>query len=266
MHVLQTAGASLARNVLLSQARSVYLKDIPAAESDMGAAELELLMFKYGEAKLSVIDALKGLFGVGSALELDLVLQHELPILETAAFARFGPAVVSALAGDMHPGLRLLLTRFEQRQKLSGEIGHRSGFLIDRDGSCKFYDPSLGEMSFLTVADFEKWFAEYWLIERWTNLLGQGMPSSPPIRVFTFGGALSRKGREKSIALSRHIWQSARYREYLDRGDSLGCSEKHPDCAGRDDAQRAGSAVIDRKSNYNESGLLLEVIPKQIAE
>jgi hypothetical protein len=74
---LRNATPALVHDVLVSQARSIYLKDIPLTEGELNSTEAELLKFKYGTDSLSEIIALQDIFGVKSMLEVDLALQQE---------------------------------------------------------------------------------------------------------------------------------------------------------------------------------------------
>jgi hypothetical protein len=162
---LVNAEPCMVRDVLLSQAGSVYLRALPQVDTDFSESERVLLEFKYGQAKLSVIESLQQVFGVDGVMDLDLVLQHRAPIVEQFAFVRFGPEVIAAMTENARPGLRLLLMRYDQ----NGETGHRTALVIDPSGSCRFYDPSRGEICFSNAAQFGAWFAEYWPMVGWNS-------------------------------------------------------------------------------------------------
>jgi hypothetical protein len=208
IYCIERAPASLIREVLLYQVRSIYLKELPDSDNGFSVSETELLRFKYGAGKLSEVESLQRLFGVGSALELDLVLQHELPILQKWEFAHFGLDVVNALAQSGHVGLHLLLIRFRRAKRLSGEIGHRTALVIEAGGSCRYYDPRWGELVFSEVAHFVDWFTDYWMVGGWERKMQRGLPTCPPIRIFVFGGAFSPAAQEKSVALRSSLLES----------------------------------------------------------
>lgn len=201
---LRNATPEVVRDVLFAQARSVYLKSVPSTERGLNATEAELLRFKYGTADLSEIAALGELFGAKNALELDLALQHRSPIHKRWMFAEFGSRVVDVLTESQDPGLRLLMIHFN-RKKRAGQLGHRSGLAVEKDGSCSFYDPSTGEMAFSRLNDYGVWLREYWPIRGWSKLLERGTTDLPPIQIFHFRGDLTGAAREKAAALRRRL-------------------------------------------------------------
>lgn len=211
IHHLRHATPSLLRDVLLSQIRSWYLAKLPSSEDLCDSATIELFRFKYGEERLDVIYSLQQLFGIDDALELDLVLQHDSPIYRRFAFDRLDQGVIDALTDREVPGLRLVLSRYRHRQRAKGESGHRSAFVLEPAGPCRFYDPSWGELSFSSVELFAEWFREYWKVARWEQMLLRRAPGSAPIRIFCFGGAFSSEAKEKSAAIRRRIWESTDY-------------------------------------------------------
>lgn len=203
---LRSATPALVRDVLVSQARSVYLKNIPLTEGDLNATETELLRFKYGIANLSEIMALRDLFGVESVLELDLVLQHEAPIQARSMFTDFGSGVLDALTMCKDPGLRLLMIHYNRKRR-AGQHGHRTGLAVERDGSCAFYDPSMGEIAFSRLADYGAWLREYWSVRGWSEWLRRGTADLPPIQIFRFAGELVEAAAEKALALRTRLWE-----------------------------------------------------------
>jgi hypothetical protein len=205
---LRNATPNLVRDVVLSQARSIYLKEFPDSDSGLTDAELDLLTFKYGANTLAEINSLQKLFDVETALEMDLVLQHGAKVAEKREFTYFCRDVGSALTQSGEAGLRVLLTRYAASGEGRGETGHRSGLVIHDDGSCRYYDPNRGEMSFATTDHFEAWFAEYFVLSGWDVFAQRGYSESPPIRIFRFGESVSLDAREKSEAIKRRIWES----------------------------------------------------------
>ena len=199
---IHEATSSVIRDVLLSQARSIYLREIPSSCADLTLVERELLAFKYGTVAIDQIKALQTLFGVGDSLELDLVLQHAAPLLSKCAFAGFGPEVIQEMTRSQQPGLRVLLTR----TRAFGERGHRMAFAITKTGSYYFYDPSLGEMSFPSIGDFSDWFGDYWKTADWDALLEPGNGDCWSIQLFTLGESLLPAQAARAAELRGPIW------------------------------------------------------------
>ena len=202
---LRNATPALVHDVLVSQARSIYLKDIPATEGKLNRTEAELLKFKYGTDSLSEIIALQDIFGVKTMLEVDLTLQQEARIEDRWMFTEWGSSVVDALTNSRDPGLRLLMLHY-RRTRRGGEGGHRSALTIEEDGSCAFYDPSTGETTFPQISDFAIWIKEYWSVRGWAQLLRRGATDLPPIQVFFFKGELEKAAGEKALRLRRRLW------------------------------------------------------------
>lgn len=231
---LKEATPKLISEVLLSQARSIYLKEFPPHNRSLRAYETELLKFKYGEHRVSLIISLYTLFGVNNCLELDLALLHDLPIIKSWQFSHLASDIVNALTESPRPGLYLLLARFWDSKRASGERGHRSALVIEAAGSCRFYDPRWGEMSFLALEQFTRWFTEYWTTQRWDYFLQRGFPPSAPIQLFALGGTFSPAAIEKSLALQRRFSTFSLNVEELSLWlDSLrSCAEGEPRRAG----------------------------------
>lgn len=202
---LKEATPKLIGDVLLSQARSIYLKEFPPLNRNLRPYETELLRFKYGEERVSAIRSLCTLLGVNNCLELDLALLHDLPIIKQWQFSHLAVDIVNAVTESPGPGLYVLLTRFWDSKRPGGERGHRSALVIEAAGSCRFYDPRWGEMQFLALDHFSRWFTEYWTKERWDYLLQRGSPPSSPIQLFGFGSAFSPAAAEKSRALQKRF-------------------------------------------------------------
>lgn len=206
---LKEATPKLIGDVLLSQARSFYLKEFPPHNRSLRTYEAELLKFKYGEHRVSLITSLYTLFGVNNCLELDLALLHDLPIIKRWQFSHLASDVVNALTESPRPGLYMLLSRFWDSKRASGERGHRSALVIEAAGTCRFYDPRWGEMSFLALDQFTRWFAEYWTTQRWDYFLQRGFPPPAPIQLFALGGTFSPAATEKSLALRKRFSTSS---------------------------------------------------------
>jgi hypothetical protein len=202
---IQMATPTLIGDVLLSQARSFYLKEFPPRGRSLRAAEMELLNFKYGEHGASAIDSLLQVFGVDNSLELDLVLLHNLPILKRWQFSHLASDVVNAVTAWDRPGLYVLLTRFWHSKRRSGEAGHRCALVVEAGGVCRFYDPRWGEMRFGCLEQFARWFVDYWTTERWDFLAQRGSPPPSPVRLFAFGGEFSPFAIEKRLALDKRL-------------------------------------------------------------
>lgn len=205
---LKEATPELIGAVLLSQARSVYLKEFPPLNRDLRPYETELLRFKYGEDSVSAITSLCTLFGVNNCLELDLVLLHDLPIIKRWQFSHLASDILNALTESPTPRLYVLLTRFWDSKRPSGERGHRSALAVEASGSCRFYDPRWGEMHFSALDHFNGWFTEYWTKQRWDFFLQRGTPPSSPIQLFALGGTFSPAALEKSAALQERFSSS----------------------------------------------------------
>lgn len=203
INCLKEATPELIGAVLLSQARSVYLKEFPPLNRELRPFETELLRFKYGEESVSAIKSLYTLFGVNNCLELDLVLLHDLPIMKRWQFSHLASDIISALTESPTPRLYVLLTRFWDSKRPGGERGHRSALVIEAAGSCRFYDPRWGEMHFSAFDHFNSWFTDYWSKQRWDFFLQRGAPPSSPIQLFAFGGTFSPEANEKSTALQQ---------------------------------------------------------------
>ncbi len=206
---LRAAKPSLVRHVLLSQARSCYLRHVPATDADLTVSEAALLEFKYGGAKLSQIAWLRSVFGVGSLMELDLVLHHGLPIAQRWDFVNVGTEFLNRVKECTRPGLHLFLFRYLNPNRAARETGHRSALVVRVGGSCVFYDPKLGELSFLAINNFTAWFAEYLSLQHWDWLFQKGTPFWPPVRIYFFGGRFSPVAHAERIALERRFWGSA---------------------------------------------------------
>jgi hypothetical protein len=202
---LKEATPQLIGGVLLSQARSVYLKEFPPLNRGLRAYEVELLKFKYGEQSVSSINDLCKLFDVNNCLELDLTLLHDLPVIKRWQFSHLASDVVNAIEESRRPGLYVLLARYWDSKRPSKERGHRSALFIEAAGSCRFYDPLWGEMSFLNLDQFGGWFTEYWTAQLWDYYLQRGTPPSTPVQLFAFGGAFSPEASEKSMALQERF-------------------------------------------------------------
>ncbi len=202
---LKEATPKLIGDVLLSQARSVYLKEFPPLNRNLRPHETELLRFKYGEDTVSSIESLYTLLGVNNCLELDLALLYDLPIIRRWQFSHLASDILNALTESPRPSLYVLLTRFWDSKRPSGERGHRSALVIEAAGSCRFYDPRWGEMHFLALDHFNRWFTEYWTKQRWDYFLQRGSPPSSPIQLFAFGSTFSPAAIEKSLALQKRF-------------------------------------------------------------
>jgi hypothetical protein len=202
---LKEATPKLIGDILLSQVRSVYLKEFPPHNRDLRTYEVELLKLKYGEDTVSSISSLFTLFGVNNCLELDLILLHDSPIIKRWQFSHLATDIVNALTESPSPGLYLLLARYWDSKRASRERGHRSALVIEAAGSCRFYDPRWGEMSFLALDQFTRWFTEYWTTQLWDYYLQRGFPPSSPIQLFALGGTFSPEAMEKNIALQERF-------------------------------------------------------------
>lgn len=212
---LEEATPKLIGDVLLSQARSVYLREFPPHNRALRTYEVELLKFKYGEHSVSSIGSLCALFGVNNCLELDLVLLHDLPIIKRWQFSHLASDIVNALWESPHPSLYVLLARYWDSKRASGERGHRSALVIGAAGSCRFYDPRWGELSFLGLDQFTGWFREYWTTQLWDYYLQRGTPPSSPVQLFALGGTFSPAATEKSVTLKERFSTSGPNAEEL---------------------------------------------------
>jgi ribosomal protein L21 len=209
---LQEATPKLIGDVLLSQARSFYLQEFPPLNRDLRAAEVKLLEFKYGEHRVSLIESLYRLFGVSNCLELDLALLHGLPVIKKWDFSHLASDIVKALTESPRPGLYVFLIRFWHRKQASrerGHRGHRIALVIEPAGSCRFYDPRRGEMSFSAFDQFTAWFTDYWTTEGWGYYLQRGFPPPVPVQLFALGDRLSPAAMEKSMALQSRFSSSS---------------------------------------------------------
>lgn len=209
---LQAATPRLVGEVLLSQARSFYLKEFPPQNRDLRTSEVKLLEFKYGEHSVPLIESLYSLLDVSNCLELDLALLHGLPIIKRWQFSHLASDIVNALRESALPGLYVFLIRFWHSKQVSGETGHRGHRLalaIEAAGSCRFYDPRRGEVSFSTFDQFTEWFTDYWTTEQWDYYLQRGFPPAAPIQLFALGGRFSSAAAAKSLDLQRRFSTSS---------------------------------------------------------
>ncbi|HET6976346.1 MAG TPA: hypothetical protein VFI24_08485 [Pyrinomonadaceae bacterium] len=202
---LKEATPKLISEVVLSQARSVYLKEFPPLNRDLRPYEIALLRFKYEEESESSISSLCTAFGANNCLELDLALLHDSPIIKRWQFSHSASNIVNALNESLPASLYVLLTRFWDSKRPSAERGHRTALVIEPAGSCRFYDPRWGEMSFVSLDHFTRWFTDYWTILDWDYLLQRGSPPSSPIQLFAFGSTFSPTSNIKRVALSERF-------------------------------------------------------------
>ncbi len=202
---LQDATPRLVGDVLLSQARSFYLKEFPPQNRDLRTSEIKLLEFKYGEHSVPLVESLYSLLDVSNCLELDLALLHGLPIIKRWQFSHLASDIVNALRESALPGLYVLLIRFWHSKQVSGETGHRIALAIEAGGLCRFYDPRQGEMSFSTFDQFTEWFTDYWTTERWDYFLQRGSPPAAPLQLFALGGRFSSAAMAKSLDIQRRF-------------------------------------------------------------
>jgi hypothetical protein len=202
---LQDATPRLVGDVFLSQARSFYLKEFPPQNRDLRTSEVKLLEFKYGEHSVPLIESLYSLLDVSNCLELDLALLHGLPIIKRWQFSHLASDIVNALRESALPGLYVLLIRFWHSKHVSGETGHRIALAIEEGGSCRFYDPRRGEMSFSTFDQFIEWFTDYWTTEQWDYFLQRGVPPAAPLQLFALGGRFSSAAMAKSLDIQRRF-------------------------------------------------------------
>lgn len=202
---LKEATPKLISEVVLSQARSVYLKEFPPLNRDLRPYEIELLRFKYGDESESSIKSLCTLLGANNCLELDLILLHDLPIIKRWQFSHLASDIVNALTESPSASLYVLLARFWDSKRPSAERGHRLALVIEAAGSCRFYDPRWGEVCFWSLNHFNEWFTEYWSKQRWDYLLQRGSPPSSPIQLFAFGNTFSSTAIEKTQAVQKRF-------------------------------------------------------------
>jgi len=208
MQSLKAANPSLTRNVLLSQARSMYLKRFPLEDADLNASERALLTFKYGDVTLSELRSVQDLFAVRSEFELDLVLHHGLPIVERRESVDTRNDLTIPVRTP-RPCLYLLLFRYADSTQASGERGHRSGLVVHADGGCNFYDPRIGETVFPSIKYFSGWLAEYLDLQGWQSRYQRLKPGLASMKIYAFGGRLAPPVNEKRIALERRFWRCA---------------------------------------------------------
>src|SRR6185295_750713 len=81
----------------------------------------------------------------------------------------------------------------------------RVALAIEPAGSCRFYDPRRGEVSFSTFDQFTEWFTDYWTTERWEFYLQRGFPPEVPIQLFALGGSFSSAAMEETRDLQRRF-------------------------------------------------------------
>ena len=226
---LKEATPRLIGDVLLSQARSIYLKEFPPRDRPLRPYEVELLKFKYGDHSVSSINSLCALFGVDNCLELDLALLHGLPIIKRWHFSHLASDILNALKELPGPNLYILLARYWDSKRSSKERGHRSALVVETAGSCRFYDPRWGEMSFLNLDQFTGWFSEYWSTQLWDYYLQRGSPPSTPVQLFALGGTFAAEASRKSAALQEKFSTSDFNAEELIRWlDNLRFMAKSP--------------------------------------
>lgn len=202
---LREATPELMGHVLLSQARSIYLREFPPRDRPLRPYEVELLKFKYGDHSVSAINSLCALFGVTNCLELDLTILHDSPIIKRWQFSHLASDIVHALNEIPGPNLYVLLARYWDSKRSSKERGHRSALVIETVGSCRFYDPRWGELSFRDLDHFTGWFTEYWTTQLWDYYLQRGAPPSVPVQLFAIGGTFSAEASRKNEALQERF-------------------------------------------------------------
>jgi hypothetical protein len=189
---ISAATPSLVRTILLAQALSFHIRTLPDNEQRLTDAEAALLNFKYGDGGVAKVRALQETFAVDTILELDLILHYCMPIIQEWQLSHSSVDVLSAISTTQRPGLYIFVMRFWDSKRPTGERGHRTALVIENEGSCRFYDPRLGELQFSNIDHFTSWFTDYWVTERWDYFLRRGSPPSPPLRLFCLGGRLPR--------------------------------------------------------------------------
>jgi len=200
MKSLKAATPSVMRRVLLSQVRSIRLKQFPAVNGELSTSEEALLKFKYGDATISRIYSLQKMFDVSCELELDLILHHGSPIMKKYEFLDRDTELLHAVCNSTHPGLYLFLFSGVDSNQQLGQNGHRSAMAVHAGGECCFFDPRMGETSFSTVHHFASWFSEHLNAQRWNLHL---------VRMYALGGRFSPEVNAERIAFERRFWNSA---------------------------------------------------------
>ena len=206
INLISQAEPDLIKAVLLCQSRSVYLRD--TYKIDLSDREQRLLHFKYGSAEIAVIDELCQHFTVSSLLELDLSLHHRLLITNKSAFSSYVPDVAVCMAKRADPGLILAIARYDSGETGSRPRGHRFALSIESDGTCRFYDPAIGEIIFDGLPIFSKWFAEYWYLYSRRQRFTPKSLRLPAVQVFELGGSLPPKATAICNALDKRIFLS----------------------------------------------------------
>lgn len=206
---IQEVTPSLVQRVLLGQAVSFYLKSLPANDQILTPAESALLNVKYGAGGVCSARNLLEMMPARDLLELDLMLQHRMPVVRTWELLSHSVRdVVNAISSDFTPGLYMFVLRYWHARR-GGERGHRITVLIE-EKRCKFYDPGIGELQFGCLDDLCAWLYDYWIIARWDRLLRRrNSPVSPPIRIFLLRGKLTQDAEDAAIRYDARCYNDA---------------------------------------------------------
>jgi virulence surface antigen len=195
LDLLRNATPGLVNQVVDRQARSFYFGELPNA-AEMDDETIFWLKFKYGKPNTREVQLLCRQHEVKELHELDLILEHEAPIVERRAFPCFSPELLDALTVPADSGLRLLLLRYQAPGRKSGQSGHRVALAVNPNGSCRFFDPNCGEMTFPDLRRFRAWFADFWPISDYNSLIEQPVPGTPALRLYRFGCAFEAEPQD----------------------------------------------------------------------
>ncbi|WP_213807393.1 hypothetical protein [Granulicella sp. dw_53] len=199
---LRRSSAALARDVVIAQVLNVYLKRVPETQEVLNFSEAALMRCKYGET-IAGLRTLQRRCMVDNLLELDLVLHFGMPLTSRWELPNCVTNVTELIMTQKEPGLFVLIMRFSDPSRASGERGHRTALSVEDTGVCRFYDPWWGEVRFCSVNHFASWFMDYWTTQKWGYVLGRGKILSPPIQVYWLSGMLSLDAAELRKAQER---------------------------------------------------------------
>ena len=202
---LQKATPAVIQTIVLCQARSLYLRVLADSEEKLNPRERRLLNFKYGTTALVELDDLLKLFEVRNLLELDLVLQHGLPLVNRTQFRDLTLDVATTFSERMDSGLRLLVSRYGPASPGGRVSGHRCALAVESSGSCSFFDTTIGEVRFLSLEEFGVWFADFWAIccnKYAGRVLDRNIPA---MQVFQFSGSLPALAKKKWQDLDERV-------------------------------------------------------------
>ncbi len=167
---VELTSPAFVKDLLIRQYRSAWLLKFPEGKIAISTADSALLTSKYGTADTGKIMrripaagalAFSGAASSGLAsseacpLAADLQTRYGVPLVESKVWMACATAPPVTAHSAREPGLRVLSLRY-------GTTGHRAAFVIESDGSLRFFDPNAGEVRFSCTADFNEWHSLFW--------------------------------------------------------------------------------------------------------